>query len=488
MSHLLGASPLLVVIIGLLSRRLTPLAAGLLGTAWVIVLAPAIAPRAFGLAEIASAVAKALWLSWLVGIVIFGGLFFRSAVAVSSGSVQPSDSSAPSASARRRRAFSACFLVGPFTEAATGFGVGQVASIAILLGMGLRPIHAAVLALFSQILVPWGAMANGTMVGAAFSGLGPTELGVRSAIVNAPLTVAWLILFWRMAPWAGLPATGRAIVVELCWVAVMSAAVLVANVCIGPEVAALAALGPIIVLQFMLDERPDRDRLRSTFRIVWPYAMLIATLAATRAIPFLRELLRSAGAIAPFGDSLAWTPLVHPATWLVGLALFSAIIQGKGRDLVGMAAGVWWQSWRSIATICIFLLMAQLMSDAGIASLLAEGLAGSVGRNGILATPVLAGVFGWVTGSGNATNALLMTSQVQLATTYELSVPWIAAMQNVAAASLTMLSPARVAMACALVGQRGMEGAVYAKAWPLGLVPIILLIAFCCLLLAGWLA
>lgn len=100
--------------------------------------------------------------------------------------------------------------------------------------------------------------------------------------------------------------------------------------------------------------------------------------------------------------------------------------------------------------------------------------------------PLIAGLFGFVTGSGNATNALLMTSQIGLAAQHGLSALWIASIVNVAAGALTMLSPARVAMARALAGERGGEGKVYAKAWGFGAIPIAILAALCgALLLAS---
>ena len=43
------------------------------------------------------------------------------------------------------------------------------------------------------------------------------------------------------------------------------------------------------------------------------------------------------------------------------------------------------------------------------------------------------------------------------------------------AAALTMLSPARVAMGCALVKQKELEAVVYRRAWPLGAVPLLIL-------------
>ena len=113
----------------------------------------------------------------------------------------------PRAHQQRRRLFTACFFVGPFAEAATGFGVGQVAIVSMIQNTGISAIQLVLFALFSQILVPWGAMANGTMVGAALSGVSPGDLGVR-AMLTAPLLLAWLVLYCASWPRRVFPARG----------------------------------------------------------------------------------------------------------------------------------------------------------------------------------------------------------------------------------------------------------------------------------------
>ncbi|NDV89440.1 hypothetical protein GTW51_22605 [Aurantimonas aggregata] len=122
-------------------------------------------------------------------------------------------------------------------------------------------------------------------MGAEFSGITPRELGIQSALVSAPLLLAWLILFWRMAASAGLERNIRHLMRELAWTIGALALLIAANYQLGPEVAGMAASGPLIVLQFWLDERPDRKRWRSMLAFGLPYVVLIVGLAATRAVP-----------------------------------------------------------------------------------------------------------------------------------------------------------------------------------------------------------
>jgi lactate permease len=144
----------------------------------------------------------------------------------------------------------------------------------------------------------------------------------------------------------------------------------------------------------------------------------------------------------------------------------------------------WTRGRNAAMTIAVYLVLAQIMSDAGMAAALASGLGAAFGPSAIIATPWLAGAFGFLTGSSNASNGLLMASQVNLPASAAVPAVWIAALQNSAAAALTMLSPARVAMGCALVKEKDLETVVYRMGWPLGAVPLIIL----SLLAAIWVA
>lgn len=473
MIYLFWSLPLVAIGVLMASGRVSSVGAGLCGAVLASLVALAAAPIPMTLFDVATAAAKGLWLSWLVAAVILAGLFFREIV--SGGDDEQTRSQATGVPDRRRRAFAACFLVGPFAEAATGFGVGQVATIAMLRGLGLAPVHVVVLALFSQILVPWGAMANGTLVGAEFAGLAPRDLGTSSAILSMPLLAIWLALFWRLAAAAGLGGSGRDLAIEFAWVLATALLLILANQRLGPEIAALAALGPLIVLQFWRDERPDRARWLSTLRVGLPYVALIAGLAASRGIPALTDWLGHTVALRPFADSPAWLPLLHPGSWLLAIGVATALAAGRPRA-IGRAAGTLWLHGRnSVLTIAVYLVVARIMADSGIAATLAQGLRQVLGPFAAVATPWLAGAFGFLTGSSNASNGLLMTSQANIAADGRIPLGWIAAIQNTAAAALTMLSPARVAMGCALVGHRELERVVYRKAWMLGAAPLLAL-------------
>ncbi len=62
-----------------------------------------------------------------------------------------------------------------------------------------------------------------------------------------PLIIVWLGLFWRIASIADIPGTRRDLAGELVCTLAAGGLLVVSNLLLGPEVAALAALGPLIL-------------------------------------------------------------------------------------------------------------------------------------------------------------------------------------------------------------------------------------------------
>jgi lactate permease len=480
LQYLLWSLPLIAVATLIASGRASSMMAGCVGFATSVAVSLVVAPTRFESPEAIAAVARGGWLALLVGAVILGGLFFREVV---SGDTPEDDPRQVPAARRRQQLYTTCFLVGPFAEAATGFGVGQVAIAPTLKRIGLAPIHAVLLGLFSQTMVSWGAMANGTIVGSQLSGIGPIDLGVHSALLTLPLLLAWLGLFWRIAADAGVPGTLLDFAGETACTIAAAALLIACNAMFGPEVAALAALGPLVVARFLIGGELDGDRWRSALRVGLPYGALIASLIATRAIMPVNEYLSHALAVRPFAEGPTWFPLLHPSSWLLVVGLATALVMGRPASAATSLQRAWTRGRKPILTIAFFLAMAQVMAMSGMADGLAKGLRSALGPLAVLATPLFAGLFGFLTGSSNAANGLLMPAQIALAKEAFVSLPWLGAIQNTTSAALTMLSPVRVAVGCALVGEPKLERAVYLRAWPLGMAPLVILTAATALLL-----
>jgi lactate permease len=474
---LLWASPLLVVILLLASGRADTMTAGLTGVvlAFIVAMTPA-APLPLSFGAAANEIAKGLWLSWLAGSVIFGGLFFQQ-VLRAAGHGKAGAPVAADAGQRRRQLFAACFLIGPFAESATGFGIGYVIALVLLSRLELATLPLLVFGLFSQTLVPWGALAVGTVVGAHLSGLSTVELGFRSALLTIPLLAAWLLLFWRLAAQAGLRSTGAARVDDAAWLVAMAALLIVTNLTLDAEVAVVAAVGPLIALRFWRDMRPTAAGWRQAVRTAAPYAALSAVLIAARAIAPLRAVLTAHVVVQPpLAEAPAWPVLLHPALWLVVVAIAAAVAERHGNAVGPAIRETWHRGHKPLLATLLFLVMAQLLAGSGIARGLATALLNGLGpAAAVTISPLFAAIGGVLTGSTTGSNGLFMPSQVALGAAAGIDIAWLAAVQNTAASAATLLSPIRVAMGCALLGHAEFERPTYRAAWPLGVVPLALM-------------
>ena len=390
--------------------------------------------------------------------------------------------SEPPAAADARRLWSVCFLLAPFAESVTGFGVGYIIALAALGRIGIGGLSALLLGLYSQSLVPWGALATGTTVGATLAGMSPSRLGVGSALLQAPIHAAYLVLYWRFARQAGVTVRPAQKLDDALWTLLLLVLVGLLNVYSDVEIAGAAATALLLALRFWRDERPDRARLRAALHAHAPYVALTLALCATRLVLPLRDYLKSLWALRPFADQAAFAPVYAPGFWLVSIGL---MVLWRTRAPLGLVARDTARgAWRSCTVTLLFVVMAQFYVGSGMAETLAEALRAAVGRGAALGVPLFAAVGGFLTGGGSAANAMLMPMVTALARTTAVDPAWIAAVQNSVCTNLTMLSPIRVSMGVALLAMPGADAALYRRAWPLALPPLLVGLAAVLLLLS----
>ncbi len=476
MSALVWASPIVLVIVLLASGRFDTVRAGLAGMLLAVVVVLTAAPHRLAAAAAFESVVRGAWLGWLAVAVMLGGLFFHRVVEGLADSAEAApDAFAAAERARRRAIFAACFLIGPFVESATGFGVGYVAALAILVRVGVAPARALALGLFSQMLVPWGGLAVGTDIGAHLAGVPVTSLGLHSALLTLPLLAVWLAAFW----WLAGPAAARERAEEAAWTAALGAALVAVNAVADPDVAVVASLGPLIALRFLILDRPSYRKLAAVLLTAVPYAALTIVLVCVHVVGPLRRVATGALALRPpVAGSATWYLLLHPFVWLLAVAIGAALARGRGELISRSFRYTLARGWSAAVATFAFLIMAQLVADGGIATALAAGFAHAVGpAAAIVASPLFPTLAGLLTSSNTASNGLLMPTQGALGATAGVSVAWLAAIQNTTGSALTMLSPVRVGLGCALLQRADLMRATYRLAWPLGALATLTMIA-----------
>jgi lactate permease len=469
MTTLLSLLPLLLVLGLLASGRASALVAGLAGLAATLAASATLlmpdGPAAV-VALFRREVPAGLWLSWHVVAIIVTGLFFHRA-----NLARASAGGDAALEATPRRLFSVCFLLAPFAESVTGFGVGYIIALTALRRLGIGGMPALLLGLYSQSLVPWGALAIGTTVGATLAGMTPNELGLASALLQVPIHALYLLLYWRFARDAGVEVPALQKLDDVLWATLLLALIWGANRMSDVEIAGAAPCALLLAIRFWRDERPDGARLRATLATAAPYVALTLALCATRLVPPLRDLLRPLWAMKPYENQPAFAPFYAPGFWLLSIGIAVAI---AARAPLGRIAGEALRgSWRACAVTVAFVVMAEFYVGSGMATAIAEALRTAAGRGAALGVPLFAAVGGFLTGSGAAANAMLMPMETALARAVAIDPAWIAAVQNSVTANLTMLSPIRVSMGAAILALSTSDAILYRRAWPLALPSVM---------------
>lgn len=479
MTTTLALLPLLLVLGLLASGRTGALIAGLWGLlATLAASAVLIWPQ--GPAAVATLwqreVPAGAWLAWQVVAIIATGMFFHRCTLARAGGA-----AGETHEATARRLWSICFLLAPFAEAVTGFGVGYIIALAALRRLGLGGVSALLLGLYSQSLVPWGALATGTTVGATLAGYTPNQLGLASALLQVPIHVFYLLLYWRFARQAGITVSTAQKIDDVAWTALLLGLIFLANRYTDVEIAGAAPLALLLALRFWRDERPDTTHLKAALHRNAPYVALTIALCATRLVPPLRDLLKPLWALKPYDNQPAFAPFYVPGFWLVSIGL---VVLLTARASIGLAvADTARGAWRSCAVTLLFVVMAELYVGSGMAQQIAEAMHAAAGRTAALGVPLFAGVGGFLTGGGSAGNAMLMPMVTALAKAVAVDPRWVAAVQNSVCTNLTMLSPIRISMGIGLLAHAVSDSELYRRAWPLALPPLIVGVAAIALLL-----
>lgn len=160
--------------------------------------------------------------------------------------------------------------------------------------------------------------------------------------------------------------------------------------------------------------------------------------------------------IKALGLPPAWRYVASPALWL-----FVATIWFTGGRLDAQPRLNAWHSWQRVAPVTgLFILVGIVMAVSGMAAWLAHALAEG-GRIYLGIGPFVGAVSGFITGSTSGANAMLATTQAEIARALGVDVLAFLSIHNVAAAFLLMASPSKVELAVQLAPQ----GAVSELRW-----------------------
>ena len=354
------------------------------------------------------------------------------------------------------------WLLALFFEGAAGFGTPVALAAPILVGLGLAPVQAVVLALLGHAAgVSFGALGTPVTVQAGLTGLNPGDIAWRTALLHALLGGVLMMFFVRRLAAAGhRPGLG--------WSVLAAAGFLLPGLALasllGPE---LATLGGALVggAAFIgaLHQRGGGSVAPGLARALAPYAALVVLVLLTRGLPPLARFLGDVTFEWRLFDAYQgrMQPLAHPGTLLMAALLIGAAVQRlPPRSLASALGRAARQLVPAIVALLAMLVLSRLMLHAGLISTLQQAAVQAVGAAWPWLAPAVGALGSFVTGSATASNVLFTTLQAQTAAALGLPAAAIVAAQGFGAAVGNIVCPHNIVAGAATVGLEGREGEV----------------------------
>jgi len=259
---------------------------------------------------------------------------------------------------------------------------------------------------------------------------------------------------------------------------VLAVALAVASMTVGVELAGcVAGIACVIFAAFAGSNEfatparaaPRRNRARVA-RALAPFVMLLAALVFVRVVPGAARWLEELAHLKVERYGFALTPLQHPGFWLLVAALFGVLVlQIKPVNLPALVNAALRQWLFAAVTVVAFLILGQVMVDAGMTGVIATQLAGVAGTTAIPAVATIGALGGFLTASTAASNALFMNVQIAIAESAGIDRELAIGLQNTTGSNMTLASPGKLVFAATVAGQAGSEGELLRRIAPLAL-------------------
>lgn len=448
MNLIIWLSPTILLALAVMSGRIHISYSALIGLLAAILVGFGFGNLNYDFTRIVESILRGGWIGIIILPYIMGGiLFWNLALPNQSDLKNLNTANIPKHEEvlnHRRLLFTACFFVGPFAESATGFGVGILGTILLIKHLPISKSSLMIFGLLSQTLIPWGGMGSGTLVSSAYAKLPVTLLTMHTFPIITILMIVWLLLFWVTACRTDIKVSYREHLYELIWMLSGLIFLYASTYLLGPETAMLAAYGIFIVLRFLLLSKLSREVVINRLDQYLPFILVVSCLIVSRIIPQLKFYLINVIKLSPYPDLPSLSPLFHAGILLLFSTFILSVVRKQASGFVSMIGESWNTGKVAIITIFIFSMMAEVLNNSGISSLIATDLFKIFGTYAVVITPVISAFLGLLMNSGNAPNGLFMASQVSIATQLHLNVYSIAAIQHVAASSVGIFSPVRL--------------------------------------------
>jgi len=483
MSTFLAAAPLILATLAILIARQSAMRAGGIGLAAAILIAIASDEFHLPLRGILSAIFDGLLTTSTVAYVLLGGVTLYWVLRTGGALERLGRAAAEAIPDPAQRVLVLVLGISVFFESATGFGVGIIVTVPLLIALGYSPVRSALIALLGQCAVPWGALAIGTVLGADLSELPVSETAIKAVGLCLPfiLLCAFAALHFAgeslVRPAHAVAAIGYStLLAALLWAGSSWVSVELAGCIAGLGV----ALAGLLIARIGSGARADGNGLAIA---ALPLFVLMGTLTLTRLAPGLERLTSNLLLIEIPSYNFSLSLVHHPGFWML-LAAATGIFclripANEVRILLPNALRQWSTASLSVAG---FICFGHVMLHAGMTDDLAETVATNAGAAYLYAVPAIGALGGFLTASNAGSNAIFMAFQSTVANRLALDPVLVAAAQNAAGANITLASPGRIVLAAAVSGLAGEENRLMRPALVIGIAGLLLMLPVLALL------
>lgn len=498
---LLSLAPMLAVLGLMIARGWNSSRAGAVG--WLLTLAVAGLRFGAGAEVLGYAQLKALLLTVDVSLIVWAALLLYYIVDRAGALRVITDALGRLTADRMTQVLLLGWVFASFLQGVGGFGVPVAIVAPLLVGMGVPQVCAVIIpAIGHGWVVTFGSLGASFVMLINASGLPGEQLAPPAAIMLGLLAYAsGLMGAHALDGWRGV---WRAIPYVLVTGATMGLAqyALVSNGlwtigAIGAGLAGLAVSVAWVRLRARSPQTPmpaaraANRPLPSVRLALVGYVALIALTLILRVVTPVKDFLGQwAVAIdipatttgrdwyVPAEDGAGFGIPGHPGliiaySGLIAYALYrrrGLYRPGTARDVVGESGS---RALKSAVGVFMMVAIAATMERAGMVDVVAHGLSDAMpGDLYAFVAPLIGAIGAFVTGSNVNSNAVFGGLQREAATLFGLSVTTILAAQTAAAAVISVMSPAKVAVGCSTVGAS--EGQVIRALLGYGAVIVLL--------------
>ncbi len=310
-----------------------------------------------------------------------------------------------------RKALLLLLGVLPALESLTGFGVSLFLGVPIFFHL-FEDKKAYKLSMLGMNIMPWGTLAIATTIGASLSGYSVTQLGTKTALTS--------FLIFPLIGLIGLHVIGgtslllKRGVIAIFFGLGLSTLLYFFSSINFVEIAGILSGGIVAIFAyFLLRQKNTNSNLFSpnTRRALFPYALILLLILITRTVDPIHQFL--AQNLLLNSGKISYSFLTSPGIILA----IVAIAMQLNRPVIIEYHTIVKRAKTAILSLFCFIVLAQIMNQSGMISLMTEALKESqhkVSWAVILVAPLLAMVSGFMTGSNLGGNALAMTVQQQI--------------------------------------------------------------------------